>query len=76
MNVGQSSRFVWSVATILVVGFSVSVPAQSRLTKSPPAADTRVIQAHNPALIASLSRLYAGSPAWRQAVDELAATCS
>lgn len=80
MNVSQSRWFAsCAVAALLVAGYSTSALAQARLAKSPlaktkPAADARIIHATHPALVASVMRLQAGSAAWRQAVEELAAT--
>lgn len=75
MDVSQSRWFAsCGLAAILVAGLSSSAPAQTRLAKSKPVADARIIHATHPALVASVMRLHAGSAAWRQAVEELAAT--
>lgn len=75
MDVGQSRWFAsCAVAAMLVAGGSTSAFAQTRLAKTKPAADARIIHASHPALVASVLRLHAGSAAWRQAVDDLAAT--
>lgn len=75
MDVGQSRWFAsCAVAALLVAGVSTSALAQARLAKTKPAADAKIIHATHPALVASVLRLQAGSAAWRQAVDDLAAT--
>lgn len=80
MNVGQSRWFAsCAVAAILIAGYSTTAFAQTQLAKSPlpktkPAADAKIIHASHPALVASVLRLHAGSAAWRQAIDDLAAT--
>lgn len=75
MDVGQSRWFaLCAVAAMLVAGGSTSAFAQTRLAKSKPAADAKIIHASHPALVASVLRLHAGSAAWRQAIDDLATT--
>lgn len=75
MDVGQSRWFAsCAVAALFVAGVSTSALAQARLAKTKPAADARIIHASHPALVASVLRLHAGSAAWRQAIDDLAAT--
>lgn len=75
MDVSQSRWFAsCAVAAMLVAGGSSSAFAQTRLAKTKPAADAKIIHASHPALVASVLRLHAGSAAWRQAIDDLAAT--
>lgn len=75
MDVSQSRWFAsCAVAAMLVAGGSTSAFAQTRLAKTKPAADAKIIHASHPALVASVLRLHAGSAAWRQAIDDLATT--
>jgi hypothetical protein len=74
MGVGRSARFAsFLVAIGLVVCAAPTVAGRTGYS-SPPAGRVDTLSANHPILLASLSRIYAGSVTWREALRAVADT--